>query len=41
MTIVGKCKLCLLEKELQDSHLIGRAIYRIIREEGKKKEKIR
>ncbi len=34
MTFVGICKLCLLEKDLQDSHLIGRAIYRLIREEA-------
>ena len=30
---VGLCKLCLQEKELQDSHLIGRAIYRRIRKD--------
>jgi len=30
---VGICKLCLEEKELQYSHLIGRAIYRHIRED--------
>jgi hypothetical protein len=33
MPVVGICKLCLLENELQDSHLVGRAIYRLIREE--------
>jgi len=31
---VGICKLCLKEKELQDSHLLGRAVYKVIREEG-------
>ncbi|MGA2905229.1 MAG: hypothetical protein ABSD98_15475 [Candidatus Korobacteraceae bacterium] len=31
--IVGKCELCLEKRELQDSHLIGRAIYRHIRED--------
>ncbi len=30
---VGKCKLCLQEKELRDSHLIGRAVYRLFRED--------
>ena len=33
MAVVGTCKLCLQEKELQDSHLIGRGIYRLIRRE--------
>jgi len=28
----GICKLCLLEKDLQRSHLMGRALYKILRE---------
>lgn len=31
---VGKCKLCLLEKELQHSHLMPRALYRMARGSG-------
>jgi hypothetical protein len=30
----GICKLCLHTKELQDSHLLGRAIYKLCRQEG-------
>ena len=29
----GICKLCLQKKELQDSHLIGRAVYRLFRKD--------
>jgi hypothetical protein len=33
---VGKCKLCLLVKELRDSHLMPRALYRMARGSGQK-----
>jgi hypothetical protein len=32
----GKCKLCLLEKDLQESHLMPRALYRKARGSGQK-----
>jgi hypothetical protein len=32
MTTRGICKLCLLEKELQDSHFIGRVVYKKLME---------
>ncbi|HWO34768.1 MAG TPA: hypothetical protein VNO32_38745 [Candidatus Acidoferrum sp.] len=32
----GKCKLCLKEKDLQDSHLLPRALYRMARGDGAK-----
>ncbi|MGB8476678.1 MAG: hypothetical protein WCE61_21560 [Candidatus Acidiferrum sp.] len=32
MTTAGKCKLCTLDKELQDSHFIGRAVYKKLNE---------
>ena len=30
----GICRLCLQTKELQDSHLLGRAVYKLCRQEG-------
>jgi len=32
MTTRGVCKLCTLEKDLQDSHFIGKAVYRKLKE---------
>src|SRR5271167_4910830 len=32
----GKCKLCLLDKDLQESHLMPRALYRMARGSGGK-----
>jgi hypothetical protein len=32
MTKRGTCKLCMLEKDLQDSHFIGKAVYKKLME---------
>ena len=32
----GKCRLCLLDKNLQDSHLMPKALYRMARGSGRK-----
>ena len=34
MTTRGICKLCLLEKDLQDSHFIGKAVYKKLMEQS-------
>jgi hypothetical protein len=32
LTTLGRCKLCALDKNLQDSHFIGRAVYKKLNE---------